>query len=172
MTRERPITHAMKRRSAVPFLAAACAIACGAGPAPAVAARHHDRVERSVIRKINFIRSAYGLPHVRPLTALRHAAEEHSRDMARANFFDHPSSDGTSFDARIRRYSNASLLGETLAMTSRRNGGAGGIVQMWMNSPPHRAIMLDARFRKVGVGRRWGSLNGDGYAVVTADFAR
>jgi len=31
---------------------------------------------------------------------------------------------------------------------------------------------LDARFRKVGVGRRWGSLNGDGYAVVTADFAR
>jgi uncharacterized protein YkwD len=166
MTRERPITHAMKRRSTVPFLAAACAIACAAGPAPAGAARHHDRVERSVIRKINFIRSGYGLPHVRPLTALRHAAEEHSRDMARTNFFDHPSSDGTPFDVRVRRYVGGRAVGETLAALS---GGsmAARVVSMWMNSPPHRAILLERRFHRIGVARHRGGLG----MLFTADFA-
>jgi uncharacterized protein YkwD len=43
---------------------------------------------------------------------------------------------------------------------------------MWLNSAPHRAIVLDPRFRRVGVGRRWGTLGSAGRAVVTADFAR
>ena len=37
-------------------------------------------------------------------------------------------------------------------MISRRSGGAGTVVRMWMNSPPHRAILLDPRFVKVGIG--------------------
>ena len=40
-----------------------------------------------------------------------------------------------------------------------------------MNSPPHRAIILTAEFRRIGIARRWGSLGGAGKAVVTADFA-
>ena len=168
MTRRRPITYAMTHRSTLPFLAATLALAV---PAPATAAGRHDRVERSVIRHINAVRHANGLASVRPWRALRRAAEEHSRDMARANFFDHPSSDGTPFDVRVRRYVGSRPLGETLAALS-GGGQAARVVQMWMDSPPHRAIMLDARFRKVGVGRRWGTMDGDGYAVVTADFAR
>ena len=31
---------------------------------------------------------------------------------------------------------------------------------MWMNSPPHRANMLNASFRRVGIGVAW---NGEGY---------
>jgi uncharacterized protein YkwD len=165
MTRERPITHAMKRRSTVPFLAAACAIACVAVPAPAVA-RRHDRVERAVIHRINFIRAVYGLPHVRPWFALRHAAEEHSRDMARANFFDHPSSDGTPFDVRLRRYVGGRSVGETLAVLS-GGGLASRVVSMWMNSPPHRAILLERGFRRIGVARHHGGLG----TLFTADFA-
>ncbi len=156
----------MKRRSTAPFLAAACAIAGAAAPAPAVAARHHDRVERAVIHRINAVRAANGLPGVRPWTALRHAAEEHSRDMARANFFDHPSSDGTPFGVRLRRYVGSRFVGETLAALS-GGGIAARVVSMWMNSPPHRAILLEGRFRRIGVARHHGGLG----TLFTADFA-
>ena len=35
--------------------------------------------------------------------------------MLARDFFDHASSDGTPFDARVRRYASAGLVGETLA---------------------------------------------------------
>jgi uncharacterized protein YkwD len=163
MTRGRPITHAMKHRSALPFLAATLALAV---PAPATAARRHDRVERSVIRHINAVRHANGLASVRPWRALRHAAEEHSRDMARANFFDHPSSDGTPFDVRVRRYVGSRPIGETLAALS-GGGQAARVVQMWMDSPPHRAILLERTFRRIGLAR-----HRSGFGMLfTADFA-
>ena len=163
MTRKRPIPHAMKRRSTLPFLAALLALACAA---PAGAAARHDRVERSVIRHINAIRTANGLPHVRPWHALRHAAEEHSRDMARANFFDHPSSDGTPFAVRVRRYVGSRPIGETLAALT-GGGQAARVVQMWMNSPPHRAILLERAFRRIGLAR-----HRSGFGMLfTADFA-
>jgi uncharacterized protein YkwD len=152
-------------------LIAAAALAAALAPT-AFAGPRLSGSERALVAALNDVRAQQGLPQLRASTPLSRAADAHTRDMLARDFFDHPSSDGTSFDARIRRYSSASLLGETLAMTSRRSGGAGAIVQMWMDSPPHRAIMLDARFRKVGVGRRWGTMDGDGYAVVTADFAR
>jgi uncharacterized protein YkwD len=87
------------------------------------------------------------------------------------DFFDHPSSDGTPFDQRVRRFARASMVGETLASLPNRYGGAATVVEIWMNSPAHRAIVLDARLKRVGVGRRWGTLGSDRMAVVTADFA-
>ena len=163
MTRGRPITHAMNHRSALPFLAAALALAL---PAPATAAGRHDRVERSVIRHINAVRHANGLASVRRWRALRRAAEEHSRDMARADFFDHPSSDGTPFDVRVRRYVGSRPIGETLAALS-GGGQAARVVQMWMDSPPHRAILLEGTFRRIGLAR-----HRSGFGMLfTADFA-
>ena len=152
-------------------LIAATALVAVLAPA-ALAGPRISRPERALVGALNDARAQRGLPQLRASPSLSRAADAHTRDMLARDFFDHPSSDGTSFDARIRRYSDASLLGETLAMTSRRGGGAGAIVRMWLNSPPHRVIMLDPRFRMVGVGRRWGSMDGGGYAVVTADFAR
>ena len=153
----------MKHRSTLPFLAATLALAL---PAPATAAGRHDRVERSVIRHINAVRHANGLAGVRPWRALRHAAEEHSRDMARANFFDHPSSDGTPFDVRVRRYVGSRPIGETLAALS-GGGQAARVVQMWMDSAPHRAILLERTFRRIGLARHRGGFG----MLFTADFA-
>ena len=66
----------------------------------------------------------------------------------------------------------AGMVGETLAAIDRRPGGAGAVVQMWMDSPPHRAIVLDvtgsAGSGSRGAGARWAA---DSMAVVTADFA-
>ena len=77
--------------------------------------------------------------------------------MLDANYFAHSSRDGGSFDNRVRRFARHRALGETLAWLSgcgRRS--AGRVVSMWMNSPPHRAVVLSAQYRRVGVGKRTG----------------
>jgi uncharacterized protein YkwD len=142
-----------------------------AAPAPAHAGARLNGAERAVIRHVNDVRAAHGLAPVRASRALNRAAEHHSRDMLRRDFFDHTSSDGTPFDRRIRRYTDAHEVGENIAALGVRRGAAATVVEMWMNSPPHRAIMLSTSFDRIGIGRRWGTLGGATQAVVTADFA-
>jgi uncharacterized protein YkwD len=44
-------------------------------------------------------------------------------------------------------------------------------VRLWMESPPHRAILFGPGFGRIGIARRWGRLGGARQSVVTADFA-
>jgi uncharacterized protein YkwD len=152
------------------ILAAVLVAALGL-PLAATAQPGTSRSERELIRRLNSVRAEHGLASLSTSRALGRAADRHSRDMLRRDFFDHSSSDGTPFDRRVRRYASARKLGETLAAIGRRRGGAHTVVQMWMHSPPHRAIVLSAEFRRIGIGRRWGTLGSAKQAVVTADFA-
>jgi uncharacterized protein YkwD len=147
-------------------LAALLALAPAASAGPRLNAS-----EREVIQRLNDVRAQHGLRALRPAWGLNRAADRHSRDMLAADFFDHPSSDGTPFDQRVRRYAKAGIVGETLASLPDRNGGAGTVVDIWMNSPSHRAIVLDARLKRIGLAKRWGLLGSARTAVVTADFA-
>ena len=140
-------------------------------PSAATAGPRLSGSERALIRGLNDVRARHDLAPLQPSRALGRAADRHSRDMLRSDFFDHSSSDGTPFDRRVRRYANARRVGETLAALGRRRGGAGTVVRMWMNSPPHRAIVLGSGFRRIGIARRWGTLGRSKQAVVTADFA-
>jgi uncharacterized protein YkwD len=151
-------------------LAAVLAAALTAAPA-ALASPRLDGFERALIAKVNDARAQNGLAPLRAHRGLSRAADTHTGDMLRADFFDHPSSDGTPFDRRVRRFADAGMVGETLASLRRRHGGAATVVQMWLDSPTHRAIVLRGDFRRIGVGRRWGTLGGSRSAVVTADFA-
>jgi uncharacterized protein YkwD len=131
-----------------------------------------DHRERAMVRGINHQRARYGLAAVRVSSRLAHAADYHSWEMLEADYFSHSSHNGESFDRRVRRFANHRTLGETLAMV----GGCGRrsarkVVRMWMNSPGHRAILLSGKFRRIGVAKRSGSLNGNRACVVTADFA-
>jgi uncharacterized protein YkwD len=167
------MSHAMTRLK-LPCLAAfAAALACsGAFAAPtAHASARLGSTERAVIRLVNQFRAQHGLGRVRASRALNRAAEQHSRDMLRSDFFDHPSSDGTPFDRRVRRFARAASIGETLAALGQPSGGAARIVQMWKSSPPHRAILLHGGFRRIGVSRLRGMLGANRETVVTADFA-
>lgn len=143
--------------------------------APAKAAAASPRLEgaeRAIIRAINRQRVAAGLRTVRASQRLARAADYHSREMLAGNYFAHPSRNGSPFDQRIRRFQNSRAVGETLAMlNSCGRGTAGRVVSMWMDSPPHRAVILSPAYRRAGVGRRTGSLGGGRACVVTADFA-
>ena len=75
-------------------------------------------------------------------------------------------------DQRIRA---AACFGRTLAETIGWGAGSlatpAAIVQAWMQSPPHRAVIMGRRFNEVGLGVVAGSPSGAGdAATVTADF--
>ena len=152
------------------LVAASTATAGPAAPRADAGARL-SHSERTMIRLINDVRSGNGLGRLRISRALCRAADAHSRDMLRRDYFDHASSDGTSFDRRVRRYVDARSVAETLAALGQRHGGAATVVRMWMASPPHRAVLLGSGFSRIGLARRWGTLGAAGRAVVTADFA-
>ena len=152
------------------FVLLAAALAAAGATAPSAGARLSG-CERKIVRLVNDVRAQHDLTRVRVSRALGRAADHHSRDMLMRDFFDHSSSDGTPFDRRVRRYAHARTVGETLAAFGRRRGGAHTVVQMWLESPPHRAILLGADFRRIGIAHRWGMLGNAKQAVVTADFA-
>ena len=135
-----------------------------------------DRVERAIVRKLNKIRTANGLPHLRSNRALARSADAHCADMLAANFFAHTSSNGQDMASRVESYRRSEWVGETLAYVPTRGthgarGQAQKIVSMWMNSPPHRASLLDGKYTRIGVARRKGRLGGQRSIVFTADLA-
>jgi uncharacterized protein YkwD len=154
-------------------LAFACLVAALAALPPAAAAgpARIDGRERAMLRGINRARARHGVPALRRSPRLARAADYHSWEMLDAGYFAHESRDGGSFDRRIRRFAHHRAVGETLAMVGRcGRRSPRRIVRMWMNSPPHRAVLLSATYRRIGIARRTGSLGGSRACVVTADF--
>lgn len=130
-----------------------------ASPAAAAGGPRLDPGERALIRAINRQRSAHGLRAVRPHGGLTRAADAHSRDMLATNVFSHGA-----MAQRVRSYARLRRVGENLAWS--HGFRARTVVGMWMNSAPHRAVMLRRSYRYIGVGRR----SGHSICMVTADF--
>ena len=143
--------------SLVAVLAAAL-VATGPVAPRAPAAARFSHSEHKLIRLVNDVRARNGLGALRVSAALGSAAERHTRDMLKRDFFDHASSDGTSFARRLRGHTNARADRRDDRRDAARRGGAATIVQLWMQSPPHRAVVLGSGFHRVGLGRRWGTL--------------
>jgi uncharacterized protein YkwD len=117
--------------------------------------------EFAIVRAMNAVRAANGVPPLRVGRALTQAARAHSVDMVRRGYFEHGA-----FVQRLRHFGvRAPYIGENLASGTGVLGPA-AIVQMWIASPPHRQNLLDRGFQRVGVGVANGSTR-----MVTADFA-
>ncbi len=136
-------------------------------------------LDAQIAADINAVRAKHGLARLKPSRLLRAAAAFHSNEMAERGFFAHESADGTSPWARLARYYRSVgyrhwQVGETLVWYS-PGADAAGIVQDWLSSPDHRAILLDTGFREIGVAAvhataAAGSFGGDEVTLVTADF--
>lgn len=173
-----PTDANMPARSLTPMLliaallVALAALAMRPGAAEA-AGSQLDRAERAVVREVNKVRRAHGLRSLHRNRRLQRSADYHCWDMLRANFFAHASSNGTSFQARVQRYTRKRRLGENLAYLPSQNNrnAATQVVQMWMNSPSHREALLSPSFSRIGIARRIGKWGDFRVAVYTADFA-
>ena len=105
--------------------------------------------------KFNALRAAQGLGPVRFDETLAKSAEVHARDMAINGFRSHAGSDGSNFVARAKRVGASCAKGENLAWGFRQSDGA---FDWWLNSPPHRANLMQGSIAKFGlaeVNRIW-----------------
>jgi cysteine-rich secretory family protein len=128
---------------------------------------HVTATESSFVSEINQVRAAHGLRPVVSRAVLLRAARAHSDDMVRGGYFAHGS-----FWDRLRSFGvQPGDAGEALAWRSSPEDAAPALVQAWLASPEHRAILLDGRYTQVGVGIDEGPFYGYPHAiVVTADF--
>jgi len=116
------------------------------------------RAGRTTLCLVNRERRERGLRSLRSSGELDRTAEEYSGLMVRHRFFAHESPGGRGLLERIRRDSRylaraASFsVGENLAWGSGQRATPRQIVRSWMASPGHRANILNAGFRQLGVG--------------------
>jgi uncharacterized protein YkwD len=126
----------------------ACANATAAG-----ARAPEASVSEAVRCLVNAQRAERHLRPLRAASALRRAADRHSRDMVVRRFFAHVSPGGSTLTDRVRRAGYPGFtLGEDIGWGTDRLATPAAIVDAWMHSPPHRAIILHPRFREIGVG--------------------
>jgi uncharacterized protein YkwD len=105
--------------------------------------------ELAVIRLTNAERAKAGCTALRTDARLALAARRHSADMAAKGYFDHNSQDGTTPWTRMERAGYSSPGAENIAMGQRT---AAEVMNSWMNSPGHRANILNCKLRAIGVG--------------------
>lgn len=107
-------------------------------------------VETAVVKLTNDARVRSGCKPLVHDPKLHLAAERHSADMAANNYFDHDSRDGRTFDRRIRAAGFVfTRAGENIA---KGQPTAAVVVRDWLNSPGHRANIMNCAFTHIGVG--------------------
>jgi uncharacterized protein YkwD len=151
-----------KSKVFVPFLTIFALL----GPAAGAQAGTLSGSEASLLQTMNSVRASHGLAPLRVDVRLVRAARGHSADMIRRQYFAHGSVAGRALAAGAR----GPLFGEDLAWTTALT--AQWVVNTWLNSPTHRAVLLRPGFKRVGIGISYGPFAGhSGAGVVTADFA-
>jgi uncharacterized protein YkwD len=99
---------------------------------------------------VNQERAKQGCRAVTSDARLTQAAQGHSADMARRGFFDHTNPDGKSPGDRITAAGYRwSTYGENIA---KGQPTPASVMKSWMNSPGHRANILNCKFAEIGVG--------------------
>ncbi|MEV7520000.1 CAP domain-containing protein [Streptomyces sp. NPDC091371] len=120
-------------------------------PAPAIPTPDdgHSAEEAAVVALVNQERAMAGCGPVRANPPLAALAGAFSKDMATRGFFGHTDPDGNSPWDRAAKAGLSGLGGENIA---RGQGDAEAVMKAWMNSPGHKANILNCEFRTLGVG--------------------
>ncbi|MFJ8039352.1 sigma-70 family RNA polymerase sigma factor [Kitasatospora sp. NPDC096147] len=111
--------------------------------------------EQQVLDLVNSERAKNNCGPLKANAKLQAAAQGHSDDMAARNFFDHTNPDGKGPQPRIEATGYQwSTWGENIAKGQK---DAAAVMNSWMNSPGHRANILNCAFTELGVGIHTGS---------------
>ncbi|GAA0628094.1 hypothetical protein GCM10009547_34650 [Sporichthya brevicatena] len=117
--------------------------------AVAVSDATRGQLRKEIVAAVNAARAKQGCKPVKVAPKLTAAAQRHADDMARTTLFSHTSADGRSWIARIRKTGFKKPGGENIA---RGYPSTERVMTGWLNSPGHRANILNCRFRAIGVG--------------------
>ncbi|MBP2474646.1 uncharacterized protein YkwD [Crossiella equi] len=105
--------------------------------------------EAEVAGLVDAERRKNGCAALKPDERLAKAARGHSADMAKNNYFSHNSQDGRSPSDRARAQGYPSGAGENIAAGQ---ADPEAVMKSWMDSPGHRANILNCGYKSLGVG--------------------
>jgi uncharacterized protein YkwD len=125
----------------------------------------------------NQVRADRGLAQLDTDATLRKVANGHSSDMVAGDYFDHTTPGGVTMVDRIKgsgyvRPNRGWMIGENLEWGTGSLATPRGAMKAWMNSPEHRANILQRGYRELGVGIALGTPKAglSGGATYTVDF--
>lgn len=122
-------------------------------------------LERALLKETNAARARFGLAPLQAHEGLARAARGHAQEMARLGFFSHsgPNPESATLEHRLARAGVASTTaGENLALLRGQQDLAEAAVEGWLQSPPHRAALLNGDYTHVGFGA-FDSVTGETY---------
>ncbi len=137
-------------------------------------------LERQMLELINAERAANGLNPVQLELRLNDSAEDHSTWMLNQDVFSHTGVNGTSAGDRMANagfeFTGSWRWSENIAWQSERGdpGLEDDVIDLHnalMNSPGHRANILDPNVTVIGIGIELGEFNGYTAVMVTQNFA-
>ena len=150
----------------------ALALLLAGASSPVVFAQQDDTSARAaaVLDLVNTARVQAGLQPVARSTELDASAQVHSVDMVQQNYLDHVGSDGSSPQERADKagyhvpVNTGWIVVEVISAIS---ADPSGPANWWLGDGQHRRVLLNPRWREVGVGYGQGGQYG---TYWTADF--
>lgn len=124
--------------------------------------------ETYILNAINEQRAAAGLGPVQINAALTDLSRFRSNDMASRNYFSHETPEGKKFLGMLSdRGVPYKFAGEILARNNYPNQEAATIaMQSYLNSAPHKAIIMDGKYTQVGIGYAMGAEEMSYFTVI------
>ncbi len=130
-----------------------------------------DLTDGGVFLYTNSERNEAGLPSLKRNSVLDSAATIKLTDMFANQYFEHMSPTGAGVSDVVNGvHYDFLVVGENLALGN--FGGDYQVVQAWMNSPGHKANILDKRYTEIGIATGYGFYNGRKQWIAVQHFAR
>jgi uncharacterized protein YkwD len=136
------------------------------------------KARKATLCLLNKERAQAGLKSIRADQKLREAADTHSADLVARQFFDHVAPDGGTLTDRVdavdylKATTSSWMLAENIGWGSGSFASPKSMVRSWMESPGHRANILNPAVRDAGIGIAIGSPRGGDGATYTLDLGR
>jgi uncharacterized protein YkwD len=117
-----------------------------------------------MLNAVNWVRTQNGLPALHYSRSLAHSATGYSRRLMRSGYFGH--------DSRIHASRRFHTLGEILEYRRGMRPRVRATLREWLNSPPHRAVIMNGDFRYAGAGFSRGRFHGKRSTIWAMHFGR
>ncbi|MES3005997.1 MAG: CAP domain-containing protein [Patescibacteria group bacterium] len=126
---------------------------------------------QGIIDRTNAERTKKGITTLSHNVKLDKSAEAKLEDMFSNQYFEHVSPSGTSVSDLVNKAGYTYIVvGENLALGN--FGGDANVILAWMNSPGHRANILDVRYQEIGVAVGRGVYEGKQQWLAVQHFGK
>jgi uncharacterized protein YkwD len=118
----------------------------------------------AMLQKVNAFRRSHGVAPVHFSSSLANSANAYSHYMMSHGYFGHAS--------RIHASRRFHTLGEIIEIHRGLQASVDTAFRAWVNSPPHRSVMLMSQFKLAGAGFVSGMFQGHRDTIWTMHFGR